>query len=129
MREIDRIAVEETGPTLLQMMEHAGFNLARTAIEMLGPYRWRRILVLARSGGNGAGGLSAARHLANRAVDVLVVLSTDPERPVGAVAQQLTTLAETSAQVVSFAATFEARKADLVIDAVVGYSLSGAPRH
>jgi NAD(P)H-hydrate epimerase len=24
MRDIDRIAIEETGPTLLQMMEHAG---------------------------------------------------------------------------------------------------------
>ena len=88
-----------------------------------------RILVLAGSGGNRGGGLSAARHLANRAVDVLVVLSTHPERAVGAVAQQLTTLAETSAQVVSFADTSDATKADLVIDAVVGYSLSGAPRH
>ena len=28
MREIDRIAMEETGPNLFQMMENAGSNLA-----------------------------------------------------------------------------------------------------
>ncbi|MXZ46971.1 MAG: NAD(P)H-hydrate epimerase, partial [Chloroflexi bacterium] len=36
MREVDRVAVEETGPSLLQMMEHAGLETAQTAIEMLG---------------------------------------------------------------------------------------------
>ena len=40
MREIDRIAVEETGPNLFQMMENAGRNLALQAIEVLGP-GWR----------------------------------------------------------------------------------------
>ena len=45
MREVDRIAVEDTGPTLLQMMEHAGLNLALLAIEMLGA-EWRRARVI-----------------------------------------------------------------------------------
>ena len=36
MREVDRVAVEQTGPTLLQMMEHAGMELAQVALEMLG---------------------------------------------------------------------------------------------
>jgi NAD(P)H-hydrate epimerase len=29
MREVDRIAIEETGPNLFQMMENAGRNLAQ----------------------------------------------------------------------------------------------------
>jgi len=33
MMEVDRIAVEETGPNLYQMMENAGRNLALTSIE------------------------------------------------------------------------------------------------
>ena len=41
MREVDRIAIEETGPNLYQMMENAGRNLALTAIEMLG-HDWHR---------------------------------------------------------------------------------------
>src|SRR5262249_48661937 len=44
MREIDRIAVQETGPNLFQMMENAGRNLAELVME-LAPRR--SLLVLA----------------------------------------------------------------------------------
>jgi NAD(P)H-hydrate epimerase len=33
MREVDRIAMQETGPNLFQMMENAGRNLASVSIE------------------------------------------------------------------------------------------------
>ena len=36
MLEVERVADEETGPSLLQMMEHAGLELAITALGMLG---------------------------------------------------------------------------------------------
>lgn len=53
MREIDRIAVEETGPNLLQMMGNAGSALAQCAIEMLGrDWRSARVIVFGGSGGN-----------------------------------------------------------------------------
>ena len=35
MREIDRIAIEETGPNIYQMMENAGRNLALEVIDIL----------------------------------------------------------------------------------------------
>ena len=35
MIEIDRIAIEETGPNLYQMMENAGRNLALTIIDKI----------------------------------------------------------------------------------------------
>ncbi|MCF6270370.1 MAG: hypothetical protein L3J41_11705 [Melioribacteraceae bacterium] len=35
MIEIDRIAIEETGPNLYQMMENAGRNLALTIIDLI----------------------------------------------------------------------------------------------
>src|SRR6516225_11038317 len=75
MREVDRIAVEETGPNLYQMMENAGRNLALLAIQLLDE-GWERakVLVLAGSGGNGGGGICAARHLANHNVNVAVCL-------------------------------------------------------
>src|SRR5262252_6871963 len=71
MREIDRIAVDETGPNLFQMMENAGRNLALQAMEVLGA-KWSRasMIVLAGGGGNGGGGICAARHLANRGLNV-----------------------------------------------------------
>jgi hypothetical protein len=70
MREVDRIAIEETGPTLLQMMEHAGRSLALEVLRRLGgAWRTARVVVLAGTGGNGGGGICAARHLANHGVD------------------------------------------------------------
>ena len=36
MIEVDRVAMEETGPNLFQMMENAGRNLALQAITCLG---------------------------------------------------------------------------------------------
>src|SRR5258708_22611300 len=63
MREVDRIAVEETGPNLFQMMENAGRNLAELAIELAGLHA--RVLVLAGPGGNGGGRIFPPRHLAN----------------------------------------------------------------
>jgi NAD(P)H-hydrate epimerase len=76
MREIDRIAIEETGPNLFQMMENAGRNLAAHALEMLGA-NWKsaRVLVLAGGGGNGGGGICAGPHLANRGIDVALLLA------------------------------------------------------
>lgn len=67
MREVDRIAIEETGPNLYQMMENAGRNLAALAIDLLGS-GWTKasVVVLAGKGGNGGGGICATRHLANR---------------------------------------------------------------
>lgn len=72
MREIDRIMVDELHIELVQMMENAGRGPAEVAIRWFAP---RTVAVLAGSGGNGGGGLVAARHLANRGVEVGVTLA------------------------------------------------------
>src|SRR5262245_20486308 len=80
MREIDRIAIEETGPNLFQMMENAGHNLAALSMELLGNgWQQASYLVLAGSGGNGGGGICAGRHLANHGCRVSLCLA-DPEQ-------------------------------------------------
>src|SRR5712691_3209563 len=79
MRVIDRIAIEETGPNLFQMMENAGRNLAALTIDLLeANWQQAQIVVLAGTGGNGGGGICAARHLANHRANVTLVLA-DPE--------------------------------------------------
>lgn len=45
MIEIDRVAIEKTGPALLQMMENAGRNLAEMAIQILGK-QWREAVIV-----------------------------------------------------------------------------------
>jgi len=126
MREIDRIATEETGPNLFQMMEHAGRGLAELVLERLGS-RWRaaRIVVLAGAGGNGGGGISAARHLANRGADVTVVLA-DPPALTPLTAWQHRIYGSTDGR--SVMGAVPGRQAvDLVLDALIGYGLRRAP--
>jgi len=72
MRDVDRAMVEDLHIELVQMMENAGRNLAELAIIRFSP---ASVTILAGPGGNGGGGLVAARHLANRGRQVQVVLS------------------------------------------------------
>jgi NAD(P)H-hydrate epimerase len=118
MREVDRIMVDELHITLLQMMENAGRHLAELAIRR---YRPATCTVLAGPGGNGGGGLVAARHLVNRGVDVEVVLAA-PQAMTEVPAHQLDILRRMSVPVVQ-----EPRDPALVIDAMLGYSISGNP--
>ncbi len=127
MREVDRIAIEEIGPNLYQMMENAGRNLAALTIRLLGS-EWRdeRIVVLAGTGGNGGGGICGARHLANRGGDVLVVVS-DATNLREVPARQLATYRGTDGRVLG---PDELGDLDpsFILDAVIGYSLSGPPQ-
>ena len=77
MIEVDRLMIEEIGIVLLQMMENAGRNLARLALRRFDP---GRVSVLAGPGGNGGGGLVAARHLTNSGTDVSITLTRPPDR-------------------------------------------------
>jgi NAD(P)H-hydrate epimerase len=124
MREVDRIAINETGPNLFQMMENAGRNLALTAIDMLGSsWRDRPIAVLSGGGGNGGGGITAARHLKNHGATVTIVL-TGADRLSAVPADQLAIYRSAGGLV----AVDPPGEAVLIIDAIIGYSLSGAPR-
>jgi NAD(P)H-hydrate epimerase len=127
MREVDRVAVEELGPNLFQMMENAGRNLALTAFEMLGA-EWRSapIVVLAGAGGNGGGGICAARHMANHGADVTVVV-TRPEGLSPVTADQLDVYRATAGRSESLS-RIERLKPALVVDALIGYGLAGRPR-
>lgn len=126
MREVDRVAVEETGPVLLQMMENAGRNLASLGVEMLGEgWTHVEIVVLAGTGGNGGGGICAARHLANHGGQV-TLLVTDLDRLSAVPAQQWETYRATGGRLAEIGDLPSLRPA-LVIDAVLGYSLQGAP--
>ena len=101
MREIGRVAAGETGPGPAQTTERAGLELARAALAMLGGgWAGARVAVLAGAGGNGGGGLCAARCLASRGVAVLAVLARPPAALSGVPAAQLRTLREAPARVI-----------------------------
>ncbi len=121
MVEVDRVMIEHLRIELIQMMENAGRNLARTAIDGYSP---TKATVCAGSGGNGGGGLVAARHLHNAGVQVTVVLAADAGRFTPVPAHQLDIIERMG---VAFAED-ASEPTELILDAVIGYSLRGAPR-
>ncbi len=131
MREVDRLTVDEMGITLLQMMENAGRSLAEQARRMLGgDASGRRIKVVAGPGGNGGGGLAAARRLSIWGAEVVVVLGQTRDQIHDLPAQQLAILDRMEVDIhgPEKIGADDARSADLVIDALIGYSLRGAPQ-
>jgi NAD(P)H-hydrate epimerase len=130
MREVDRLMTDEVGITLLQMMENAGRCLATHARGILGgDAHGRQVFVLAGRGGNGGGGLAAARRLFGWGAAVTVVLAQPPQDMRGVPRQQLNILEWIGIPVRLGADGISERfaSADLVIDALIGYSLRGAP--
>lgn len=128
MREVDRIAMEDFGLGVLQMMENAGRNLALNVMDMLGSHTGE-VTMLAGSGGNGGGGLCCARHLHNRGFKVHLMLDRDPNELRGSAMDQFRILEKADLGVAKpDNAEQLIQETDLVIDALIGYSLRGAPK-
>ena len=133
MREVDRLMIEEYGIVLLQMMENAGRNLARLTASLAGGAAGRDVVVLAGKGNNGGGGMVAARHLANMGARVRLLLAGAVDELVDVPAHQASILQAMGVEVLEAQASPAAllrrafAGADYVIDALIGYSLRGAP--
>ncbi len=127
MTRVDRIMRENLGIALLQMMELAGRGLAALARTRFlgGDPRGRRVVVLAGSGGNGGGGLAAARRLHGWCATVEVWLTRDPDHLTAAAAHQLRILRALGLPIHAPEEDPALGPADLVLDALVGYSLDG----
>ena len=129
MREVDHAMVDDYGILLMQMMENAGRCLAIVARDrfLSGDPRGHRVVVLAGRGGNGGGGLVAARRLDSWGADVEVRLAAPPDTFSGVPAHQLDLLSKMSVPLVHGSGIGARVVADVILDAVIGYSLSGAP--
>lgn len=129
MREVDRLMIEEYGLLLIQMMENAGRNLAHLARHRFldGDPRGRRVLVMAGTGGNGGGGLVCARRLRNQGADVRVYSTAEAVRFTEVPRHQMTILGKMGVPVEVGSSEVGLPPADLVIDALIGYSLRGTP--
>ena len=125
MRDVDRVAVEDVGLQLLQMMENAGRILAWHVRDA----RDDDVIVVAGNGGNGGGGLTCARHLANRDIPTKVVLDRPPGELSGAAAHQSHILDEMNVSVTSGVESLaDADERTTIVDALIGYGLSGDVR-
>ena len=130
MREVDRAMVEDYGIALVQMMENAGRELANLARSRFldGAPIGRKVIILCGSGGNGGGGLVCARRLHGWGADVMVWISSPAARFQGVPRLQLDILESLEVPIVEADDMPELPDAHLIVDAMIGYSLNGAPR-
>ncbi|MEM8485813.1 MAG: NAD(P)H-hydrate epimerase [Bacteroidota bacterium] len=130
MIEVDRAMIEDYHIELIQMMENAGRNLAHLGRSRFldGDPRGKTVVVMAGTGGNGGGGMVAARRLHNYGANVTVFVTAEDERFTPIPAHQLDILRRMGVTVRPAEEISEVKAADLIIDAVIGYSLKGAPR-
>ncbi len=130
MIEVDRAMIEDFRIDLLQMMENAGRALARVARErfLAANASGKRVVVLTGPGGNGGGALACARRLAGWGVQVAVFLAAPVDGFREVPAHQLEILRRIGVPVNDAVAVGSSSPAMLVIDGLIGYSLSGAPR-
>ena len=130
MREVDRAMFEDYGIALIQMMENAGRELANLARSRFldGSPIGRRVVILCGRGGNGGGGLVCARRLHGWGADVMVWTSSPATRFQGAPRLQLEILESLKVPIIEADDVPELPDAHLIVDAIIGYSLNGAPR-
>jgi NAD(P)H-hydrate epimerase len=125
MIEVDRAMMEDFGILLLQMMEHAGRNLASLSRSRFldGDPRGRRVTVLTGPGGNGGGAMVAARRLAAWGADVEVFLATAEQAEVPTHQRKILEVMGVPVR----PADEVGGASELILDGVLGYSLSGDP--
>jgi len=127
MAKVDDLMVNDFGVTILQMMEHDGVALMKLSEQILDDLNNKKIIVVFGSGGNGGGVLAAARMLHNAGALISLVTSSEEEKRSHEVRQQLAACVKLGLKI--HPATAEIFKdANLIIDGLLGYSISGAPR-
>ena len=129
MREVDRLMIEEYGILLLQMMENAGRHLAHLARRrfMDGDPVGKTVLVLSGTGGNGGGGLVSARRLHSWGAHVTVYLSGPVSELAEVPRHHFAILERLGVETKVPNGEIALTEADLILDALIGYSLRGDP--
>ena len=123
-------AAAASGVSTLQLMEVAGWQVARCAWHRLG--HAVGVSVIAGYGNNGGDGLVAARHLATWGCGVRALVLASEERVTGIVADHVLSARSCGVDVVIDASPAAAHDvlahSELVIDAILGTGLRSAPR-
>lgn len=129
MIEVDRLMIEKYKIALIQMMENAGRGLAIVAKSYFlnDQLKGKKIIVLAGTGGNGGGAMVAARRLTNWGAMVKVFLTAEPVKLTPVPRHQYDILKAMKVPVESGTRLTDLMEADLILDGIIGYSISGDP--
>jgi len=127
--KLDKLAVE-SGLEIIQMMELAGFHIMEVC-RALRLNKALKVVAVCGKGNKGGDGLCALRHLVNYGFKGVVLLAEKNLKPDPF--QQLKLLRKMGVTILDFESQAEESKkaierADIIIDALLGYNIHGEPR-
>lgn len=129
MELMDKLAVEN-GLKIIQMMELAGWHMVKL-FKLMKIWNDKKIFIACGNGNNGGDGLSAARHLKNHGYEVHVSLMSKDikDDPL----HQLRLLEKMEVDIHYYSddpseCCRVMQNSDVVIDALLGYSVQGNPK-
>jgi hydroxyethylthiazole kinase-like uncharacterized protein yjeF len=125
MRAVDRWAIEHMGVPSLELMEHAGYGVART-VEQLSPDG--AVTVVCGKGNNGGDGLVVARLLKEAGRDVEVVCTASPDDLSEDARANFERLSDQRVVGWESAGSEAIGRAALIVDALLGTGFEGVPR-
>jgi NAD(P)H-hydrate epimerase len=128
MQEVDRLMMEDYQVPVELMMEHAGWNLARLAVQ-LASSRSDIFQVIAGSGNNGGGGLVAARRLSSWGLKTEVFFPQGKDALRDVPIKQLARLKEIGISLFDGIplASSNLKRKQLVLDCYIGYGFKYRP--
>lgn len=131
MKKIDRAAGKDFGIPSIILMENAGRSVAGIALKMFSLEKAKVICVCGR-GNNGGDGFVCARHLANKGIEVTVVLIGSKGRLEGDAAINFLILEKMGINIYQLKTSEnflkfknEIKNANLIIDAIFGIGVRG----
>ncbi|MFC1770527.1 NAD(P)H-hydrate epimerase [Candidatus Margulisiibacteriota bacterium] len=133
LREVDRLMVETYHISVVRMMECAGLTLAQLIRHLVqSKYtKAKKIVIAAGKGHNGGDGFVAARHLANWGFEVNIVLANPAVELKNTPLEQFEICQKLS--IPSFDISDSdvepvLSEADIIVDALLGFGITGNPR-
>ena len=128
MEQLDLLSVEH-GLAIRQMMELAGWHMVQV-LQELGVDGDKKVAIVCGRGNKGGDGLSAARNLTNKEYRISVILASTDLKPEPE--HHLTLLQHMDIPIMLYESDAEyinntIRKADVIVDALLGYHLEGNP--
>jgi len=127
--ELDR-ATQARGVKVEDLMERAGWAVARACADLTGGTYGRRAVVVCGKGNNGGDGFVTARYHAHWGMGVVVIVLRDPVGSREPPASNLRRLAEAGVRVRRFDPAVLGReldRADVAVDAIFGTGFRGEP--
>jgi NAD(P)H-hydrate epimerase len=130
MAEVDRLMASDVGVVPVQLMEVAGNAVAAFTRTLCpdGDVSAQPIVALAGSGGNGGDVLVAARLLHSWGAEVTVILAKPASALTGLAADHLRSVEQLGIDMVDGDSLDHLPNATVVIDGLLGFSATGAPR-